>query len=92
MRSDLKARLQQTRDEIAAMQARAKDLQGDEAKQGQKEIAHEFDKVREGLSDDDKQEIRQRLVELSPARGTLSAVTKMESDDWQEYQFLLKLF
>jgi hypothetical protein len=92
MRFDLKARLKQAQQDVAAKQASAAEVHGDEAKQTHREISQALDKVRESLTDDDKQEIRQRLVELSPARGTLSAVTKMESDDWQEYQFLLKLF
>jgi hypothetical protein len=92
MRSDLSARLKQAHEDIRAKQSALKQLNGDEAKAAEKEIGAAFEAVRNTLSDDDRSEIRKRLVDLSPARGTLSAVTNMASDDWLEYQFLLKMF
>lgn len=92
MRTDLSVRLKQAHEDIRTKQSAAQDLHGEEAKAAEKEIGAAFEAVRSTLTDDDRAEIRKRLVELSPARGTLSAVTNMASDDWQEYQFLLKMF
>lgn len=94
MRDDLRARLKQAQDQIQSSQAALKQLTDapQRAQYLQNEIAKRVGELRASLNDEEKEEIKVRLAELSPTKGTLSAVVNMPSDDWQEYQFLLKLF